>query len=120
MNMKKEPKWTFSKKAVVGLLIIGAINGTLPFLLSYLDKDPVTQIGVAWITEIVAVILGYLLKSYKENKQKGIQNHSDFEAGMFDDQTNPKWQQNLKDSESSTSSFEWQGDVEENLEDPEV
>ena len=75
---------TYTKKAVKWMLIVGTINGTMPFVLSFLGKDPVSEMGVAWVTEVVAVIIGYLVKSFKENKQKAIQAHEDFVAGMYD------------------------------------
>lgn len=77
---------TYTKKAVKWMLIVGAINATIPFILAAFDKNPVSELGIAWITEIVAVILGYLLKSFKENKQKAIQRHQDLVAGIPDDE----------------------------------
>lgn len=73
---------TYTKKAVKWMLIVGSINGMLPFVLSALGKDPVAELGIAWVTEIVAVILGYLVKSFKENKQMAIQRHEDLVAGI--------------------------------------
>lgn len=83
--MKTHKKNTFTKVAVKALLIVGVINAMIPFLLSAFDKAPVTELGIAWISEIVAVILGYLLKSYHETKQERKQNHADFVAGMKGD-----------------------------------
>ena len=60
--------FTFTKIAVKWLLILGALNGMMPFILSATGHDPVPELGIAWITEIVAVILGYLCKSYFETK----------------------------------------------------
>ena len=77
-------KSTFTKIAVKVLLFVGVINAMIPFLLSAMDKAPVTELGMAWITEIVAVILGYMLKSYHETKQERKQNHADFVAGMME------------------------------------
>lgn len=77
---------TYTKKAVKWMLIVGSINATIPFILAAFDKNPVAELGIAWITEIVAVILGYLLKSFKENKQKAIQRHQDLVAGISDDE----------------------------------
>ena len=68
---------TYSKKAVKWLLIIGCINGTMPFILSFFNRDPVVDLGRAWVIEIVAVILGYLLKSFNENRQKAKQELED-------------------------------------------
>lgn len=80
MKPRKTYRKTYTKKAVKALLILGAINGTLPYLLSLLGKEPVAEMGIAWITEIVAVILGYLCKSYFETKAERKQNLEDFKA----------------------------------------
>lgn len=79
---QQKPVVTFTKKAVKGLLIVGVINGTIPFVLAALGRDPVAELGIAWITEIVAVILGYLVKSFNENRQIAIQRHEDLVAGI--------------------------------------
>lgn len=63
-------------------MIIGAVNGTMPYILSFFGKEPVAEIGIAWITEVVAVIIGYLIKAYSETKQEKKQRHADFVAGM--------------------------------------
>lgn len=83
-------KKTFTKQAVKWILIIGCINATIPFVLSAFGRDPVTELGIAWITEIVAVILGYLIKSFNENKQAAIQRHQDFVAGLGQEQETPQ------------------------------
>lgn len=75
----KEKK-TYTKIVVTCLLIIGVINSELPYVLSYLDKDTAEAIAIAWITEIVAVILGYMCKSYFETKQERKQDLEDFLA----------------------------------------
>lgn len=80
MKPRKTDRRTYTKTAVKALLILGAINGTLPYLLSFLGKEPVAEMGIAWITEIVAVILGYLCKSYFETKAERKQNLEDFKA----------------------------------------
>ena len=41
----------------------------IPYLLAYLGREPCAELAIAWITEIVAVILGYLCKAYFETKQ---------------------------------------------------
>lgn len=64
------PERTYTKTAVKALLIIGVINAEVPFILSAFGKDPVVTLGVAWITEIVAVILGYMLKAYFAKKEE--------------------------------------------------
>ena len=75
-------KPTFTKVAVKALLIVGVINAMVPYVLAAFEKEPVTELGIAWITEIVAVILGYMCKAYKETKQEAIQAHEDYLAGI--------------------------------------
>ena len=59
---------TFTKVKVDFLLTAGVIGAFIPYILAAFGKEPVQAIGLAWITEIVAVILGYYIKSYKETK----------------------------------------------------
>ena len=80
IKKKTDNKRTFTKKAVKFLLIVGVINSEIPYILSAFDKDPVEALAIAWITEIVAVIGGYMVKSYFETKQERKQNHEDFVA----------------------------------------
>lgn len=75
-------KKTFTKVAVKALLIIGVIDANIPFVLALLEKDPCQEIGLAFITEIVAVILGYMCKSYFETKQEKRQELAEYTAGM--------------------------------------
>ena len=75
-------KPTFTKVAVKALLIVGVINAMVPYVLAAFEKEPVTELGIAWITDIVAVILGYMCKAYKETKQEAIQAHEDYLAGI--------------------------------------
>ena len=94
-------KVTFTKRAVKWLLILGCINGTLPFVLSFFGREPVAEMGVAWITEIVAVILGYLCKSYFETKQERKQELEDFKSTMMFEQG-----QEEEPSEDSSDEFD--------------
>lgn len=75
-------KKTFTKVAVKALLIIGVIDANIPFVLAFLEKDPCREIGLAFITEIVAVIWGYMCKSYFETKQEKRQELAEYNAGM--------------------------------------
>lgn len=63
-------KITWTKKIVRYLLIIGVINGTLPFILSAFGKDPASEMGIAWVTEIVAVSLAYFIRGFKDTKEE--------------------------------------------------
>ena len=62
ITVNRRPKQfgiTWTKKITKWLLIIGVVNGTAPFILSMFDKEPCVEMGIAWVTEIVAVALGY-------------------------------------------------------------
>ena len=73
----KTDKRTFTKVAVRILLIIGVINATIPYILAAFDKEPSVALGVAWITEVIAVILGYMCKAYFGKKQQKKQKLAD-------------------------------------------
>lgn len=64
---------TFTKDKVDFLLFAGVLGAFGPYVLSAFGREPVETIGLAWITEIVAVILGYYIKSYKETKSEAEQ-----------------------------------------------
>lgn len=74
---------TYTKKAVKALLIVGVINAEIPYILALLGKEPCTELGIAWITEVIAVILGYMCKAYFEKKQQKKQELEDFKEGKY-------------------------------------
>lgn len=76
--MKK--KWTYTKIMVPIMLIIGVIGGFMPFILAAFDKESSESLGMTWVTEVVAVVLGYLCKSYFETKQEGIQSLEEYKV----------------------------------------
>ena len=90
-GQKWTKKWTYTKVAVTILLIVGVAGGVMPYILSACDKDPAESMGIAWVTEIVAVILGYLCKSYFETKQEAKQATEDkkIAAYLADDKFDP-------------------------------
>lgn len=61
---------TWTKNITRILLIIGVIGGMAPFILSLCDKDPCSEMGIAWVTEIVAVALGYFVRGFKDTKEQ--------------------------------------------------
>lgn len=77
---------TYTKRTVKVLLVIGVINAEIPYVLAAFGKDPVEALGIAWITEIVAVILGYMCKAYFETKQQRKQDLEDFKANFKEDE----------------------------------
>jgi len=71
-NKNRRPKrfgLTWTKQITKWLLIIGVINGMAPFVLSVFDKEPCVEMGIAWVTEIVAVSLGYFVRGFKDTKE---------------------------------------------------
>ena len=77
---------TYTKRTVKALLVIGVINAEIPYVLAAFGKNPVETLGVAWITEIVAVISGYMCKAYFETKQQRKQDLEDFKANYKEDE----------------------------------
>ena len=75
---------TFTKKAVTFALIVGAVGGLLPFVLSYFEREPVESLGIAWVTEVFAVVIVYCCKSYFETKQEHKQMLENYKEGMYD------------------------------------
>lgn len=84
VRKKYETFQTYTKKAVKALLVIGVINAEIPYILSFFGRDPVSELGIAWVTEVVAVILGYMCKAYHEKKQQKKQELEDWKAGKDD------------------------------------
>lgn len=60
---------TWTKRITKYLLMIGVVNGTIPFLLAAFNKEPCVEMGIAWVTEIVAVALGYFVRGFKDTKE---------------------------------------------------
>ena len=48
----------------------GVMGGMAPYFLSVFDKQPCTEMGIAWVTEIVAVALGYFVRGFKDTKSE--------------------------------------------------
>lgn len=75
--MKKKPKkftLTWTKQITRWLLIIGVLCAIAPYVLSIFDKQPCETMGVAWVTEIVAVCLGYFVRGFKDSQAEAKQN----------------------------------------------
>ena len=70
MRRHRENRRTYTKRAVKALLIVGVINGSVPYILSAFGREPVSDLGIAWVTGVVAVMVGYMGKSYFETKQE--------------------------------------------------
>lgn len=61
---------TFSKTAVRWLLIIALFDLQLSYLLAFLGREQIAEtLSITVVTEIVAVMLGYFMKAFKETKE---------------------------------------------------
>lgn len=56
--------YEFSKRVVLCLLIIAVINAEIPYVLSFLGKESVVDLGREWIITVIAVTLGYFCKAF--------------------------------------------------------
>jgi len=67
----REKKNTFSKRAVRWLLVIAVFDLQLSYFLAFLGRDQIAEtLSITVVTEIIGVMLGYFLKSYKETKER--------------------------------------------------
>lgn len=70
MRRHRENRRTYTKRAVKALLIIGVTNGSIPYVLSAFGREPVSDLGIVWVTGVVVVMVGYMGKAYFETKQE--------------------------------------------------
>lgn len=86
VNSRKPKRFgiTWTKQITRWLLIIGVINGMAPFVLSVFDKEPCVEMGIAWVTEIVAVALGYFVRGFKDTKESE-------KVRLMEENVNVKW-----------------------------
>lgn len=73
---------TWTKKITRALLIIGVVMAIIPYILAIFDKQPCTEMGIAWITEIVAVCLGYFIRGFKDTQSEAKQHLEEMKAGF--------------------------------------
>jgi len=61
---------TYTKRWVTIILVIALVDMQLPFILAFLDKTEIAEsLATAIVTEIIAVILGYMAKSFFETRE---------------------------------------------------
>ena len=65
---------TFTKKITFAMLIVGTISANIPYLLSFLGKEPVAALGITWVTGVVAISLGYFVRGFKDTNAERKQN----------------------------------------------
>lgn len=60
---------TYTKRITRNVLCIGVIGGFMPYVLSMIEKDPVSELGIAWVTGVVGVSIGYFVRGFKDSKE---------------------------------------------------
>lgn len=68
--MSKKKMLTFTKIALIAIVGICLIDMQMPFILSFLGKDPVTDYGKVIASAVVGVFIGYCCKSFFETKEE--------------------------------------------------
>lgn len=83
MGKRKKQTITYTKKIVSEVLVVSIISANLPYILAYLDKEPVAELGIAWVTAVVAVCLGYFIRGFKDSKSEAEHNYKMRKAGFY-------------------------------------
>ncbi|WP_304509267.1 hypothetical protein [Anaerotignum sp.] len=67
----RKKKATFSKKAVEWILITALFDLQLSYLLAFLGREQIAEtLSITVVTSVIAVMLGYFMKSFKETKEE--------------------------------------------------
>lgn len=66
----KKPKLQMSKVLTALILFVALIDLQLSYILAFMGKEIAETLSVAIVTEIVAVILGYFIKSFNETREE--------------------------------------------------
>lgn len=65
----KKKKYQMSKVLTAFILIVAIVDLQLSYALAFMEKEIAETLSVAIVTEIVAVVLGYFIKSFNETKE---------------------------------------------------
>lgn len=66
----KKPRLQMSKVLTALILFVALIDLQLSYILAFMGKEIAETLSVAVVTEIVAVILGYFIKSFNETREE--------------------------------------------------
>lgn len=70
----KLSRQTFTKRLVLTIIIFAEIDVQLTYVLAFLNREIAETLGVAIVTEILGVSIGYFAKAYLETKAERHQN----------------------------------------------
>lgn len=79
----KISKQTFTKRLVTVIIIFAEIDVQLTYVLAFLNREIAETLGVAIVTEILGVSLGYFIKAYLETKADRKQNLENAKFNAF-------------------------------------
>lgn len=69
MSRRNKRKYQMSKVLTAVIIVTALIDLQLSYILAFMGKEIAETLSVAIVTEIVAVVLGYFLKSFNETKE---------------------------------------------------
>lgn len=65
----KKKKYQMSKVLTGVIMLVALIDLQLSYILAFMGKEIAETLSVAIVTEIIAVVLGYFIKSFNETKE---------------------------------------------------
>ena len=65
----KKVKLQMSKVLTAVILFVALVDLQLSYILAFMEKETAETLSISIVTEIVAVILGYFIKSFIETKE---------------------------------------------------
>ncbi len=65
----KKQKYQMSKVLTGIILSVAVVDLQLSYILAFMGKEIAETLSVAIVTEIVAVVLGYFMKSFSETRE---------------------------------------------------
>lgn len=65
----KKPRLQMSKVLTALILFVALIDLQLSYILAFMEKETAETLSISVVTEIIAVVLGYFIKSFNETKE---------------------------------------------------
>ena len=67
---KRKSRITTSKKIVAVILGFAIFDVQVYYILELLDRHPSSEVTVALIASVIGTVLGYYIKSFRENREE--------------------------------------------------
>lgn len=65
----KKPRLQMSKVLTALILFVALIDLQLSYILAFMGKEIAETLSISVVTEIIAVVMGYFIKSFNETKE---------------------------------------------------